>query len=144
MLPTPGFAQLRSPGFKWTGISPYFCFSLSLPLRPIDHSLSPSEFFSGWSPRSLCLKSDLRYFLWLDKESKVGKRERERVRWSGGVRIFVGITVYLHRACLPAVPLDERKCYPVVTKGPSTIFTRLSVQDLEGIVATSAMSMVML
>lgn len=74
----------------------------------------------------------------------MGKREWERVRWSGGVRIFVGITVYLHRACLPAVPLDERKCYPVVTKGPSTIFTRLSVQDLEGIVATSAMSMVML
>lgn len=50
----------------------------------------------------------------------------------------------LRRACLPAVPLDERKCYPVVIKGPSTIFTRLSVQDLEGIVATSAMSMVML
>lgn len=80
MLPTPGFAQLRSPGFKWTGISPYFCFSLSLPLRPIDHSLSPSEFFSGWSPRSLCLKSGLRCFPWLDKESKVGERERERVR----------------------------------------------------------------
>lgn len=68
MLPTPGFAPLRSPGFKWTGSFPYVRFSFFRPLRPVARSPPPSVFLCWRNPRSLCLNSGLSCFPWLDKE----------------------------------------------------------------------------